>query len=233
MNPLKRTKHFSHLQDLSTRLELLIPEKSRKHLTQLREEMGFGDRTFLVNDVDNEKLQEIRTAIIDGLYLEAEYFTAYKSRHEKKIIGPEKIFLYNGNLYLIGTDRGNPRIYVLHRFHSVKAMQNKKYQKRNLDPSELFKNSIGINATGPLEKVKLEFQKNYTPYIRERNFHETQKLKVNEDGTTTLTMDLVINDELVNWVLSWGPTVRVIGPALLKEMVSKSAGLIAKANSET
>jgi predicted DNA-binding transcriptional regulator YafY len=230
MNPLRRTKHYAHLENLSTRLELLIPEKSRKHLAQLKNEMGFEDRAFLVNDVSEEILSEIRKSILEGLYLEADYFAAYKGKSEKKIIGPEKIFLYNGNLYLIGTDRGNPRMYVLHRFHSVKTLTDKPYKKKNLEPSELFQHSIGINSSGPLEQVKLEFEAAYTPYIRERMFHASQKLKVQENGTALLSMELVINEELANWVLSWGPQVRVIGPPLLKKMVTSSAALIAKKN---
>ena len=48
---------------------------------------------------------------------------------------------------------------------------------------------------------------------------ESQKTKRNDDGSLELTFRVAGLDEIKRWVLSFGPEVRVLEPAKLKEMI--------------
>ena len=59
------------------------------------------------------------------------------------------------------------------------------------------------------------------PYIRERSWHPSQRLKDRADGSVVLTMDVCDDYTLRSWILSFGRGARVLAPAPLVEWVSE------------
>ena len=68
-------------------------------------------------------------------------------------------------------------------------------------------------------RVRLLFAPKVAAYIRHRVWHPTQRMRERRDGSVELSFETAGWKELVRWVLSWQPDVRVLAPAALRERV--------------
>jgi predicted DNA-binding transcriptional regulator YafY len=59
-----------------------------------------------------------------------------------------------------------------------------------------------------------------TARISERQWHPSQVLKKRREGRVELSMETTGRKELVRWVLSWMPDVRVLAPKSLRDRIA-------------
>ena len=70
-------------------------------------------------------------------------------------------------------------------------------------------------------RIQLRFHPRPAPYIRERSWHPSQRLKDRADGSVVLTIDVCDDYTLRSWILSFGRGARVLAPAHLVEWVTE------------
>jgi predicted DNA-binding transcriptional regulator YafY len=58
-------------------------------------------------------------------------------------------------------------------------------------------------------------------YVAEREWHPSQKLKHRTDGRVEMRLETTGRKELVRWVLSWIPAVKVLAPKSLRDSAEK------------
>jgi proteasome accessory factor B len=60
--------------------------------------------------------------------------------------------------------------------------------------------------------VEIAFAAQIAPYVRARVWHPSQEVRDQDDGSLTLTMEVCHDLALRSWILSWGPSARVVLP---------------------
>jgi predicted DNA-binding transcriptional regulator YafY len=85
---------------------------------------------------------------------------------------------------------------------------------------EFFENRIGL-SNGELIVANILFKGEFAKVFANRQFHQKQVIKTNEDGTIELKFNVIMNYELVNWLVGFGPNVKVLGPQELIDEVKK------------
>ena len=83
---------------------------------------------------------------------------------------------------------------------------------------ELFSHSLGINQGKP-ESVKIEFTDRVAPYVREREWHPSQRISEHPDGSVSLSLQVCLDRALTRWILGFGPLARVVSPSHLAERI--------------
>ena len=68
-------------------------------------------------------------------------------------------------------------------------------------------------------RVRLLFAKKIATYIKEREWHPTQKIVNKRDGSIELSFETAGWKELVRWILSWQPDVKVLAPKRLRDRI--------------
>ncbi|MEE3327343.1 MAG: WYL domain-containing protein, partial [Myxococcota bacterium] len=74
----------------------------------------------------------------------------------------------------------------------------------------------------PASRVRIRFDAAWAHYIRERVWHRSQSLESAPDGGLELTMEVGGDQELANWILSFGPGAEVLEPPGLRNRVSEA-----------
>lgn len=69
-------------------------------------------------------------------------------------------------------------------------------------------------------KVRLLFEPKPAVYITERQWHSSQEFRTRPDGRVELRLETTGRKELVRWVLSWMPDVRVLAPRSLRDRIT-------------
>ena len=82
----------------------------------------------------------------------------------------------------------------------------------------MFAHSIGVNE-GPPEHIEIAFEPRIAPYVRERQWHASQKNAERKDGGVVLSLDVCNDWALRSWILSFGPLARVLMPTALAAQI--------------
>ena len=81
-----------------------------------------------------------------------------------------------------------------------------------------FSKSLGVHS-GPTCKVRLLFDRHVATFIKERTWHESQRLKDGPDGSVSMTLEVSDDYALRQWILGFGQSIRVLAPTTLLDWV--------------
>jgi predicted DNA-binding transcriptional regulator YafY len=113
--------------------------------------------------------------------------------------------------------------YVQMRTFAVERIRKLSVLEESFNPIERlpekpFAHSIGIHSGEP-EAIEIQFAPNAAPYVRERDWHASQRIRDCADGSIVLSLSVCADWALRSWVLSFGPFARVVKPARLAESI--------------
>ena len=143
------------------------------------------------------------------------YHSVSSARVKDYAIHPYRLAFAQGGLYLLAyvPEYKDIRTFAVDRIASV-SLDKQTFTPTRTIPDEVFGNSLGVN-TGPPSHVEIAFDKRVAPYVRARVWHTSQALRDVEDGGVVLALDVCNDLPLRSWILSWGPSARVLAPAAL------------------
>lgn len=160
--------------------------------------------------IDIQILDTIRQAIKENLRIKCKY------DGRDKILSPFGI-VYGANVYLIGVegDKPDPYVYRLHKVTDIELTEEK-FDKGDFDIKEYANRSFGVYQN-EIIKVELRFSKEVADDVLNYNFHPTQKVKQNDDGTVTVKFQASGELEILWHIFRWGDKVQIISPKSLKK----------------
>ena len=161
--------------------------------------------------IDVRLIDSVRQAIKQNLKFRAKY------DGREKVLSPYGI-IYGSNVYLIGVegDWTNPYVYSLHKLSDVK-LTNEIFDKGDFDIREYANTSFGVYHNEVM-KVELLFSPDAAEDVLNYNFHPTQKVKQNDDGSVTVKFKASGELEILWHIFKWGDSVKIVAPTKLKKM---------------
>ena len=99
-------------------------------------------------------------------------------------------------------------------------------------PTGVFADSFGIfvDAEYPVQNIEVSLAPRWAPFVRSHRWHRSQESFVRA-GRVHVRMRVRLDPEVVAWVLSLGPDVRVVRPPVLQRRIARLARQMAKAHS--
>ncbi len=150
--------------------------------------------------IDVDILDIIRCAIKENLRIKCKY------DNRDKILSPYGI-IYSANVYLIGVEgeHENPYVYRIHKIKDVE-LTKETFDKGDFDIKEYANHSFGVYQNETI-KVELLFNPDVAEDVLNYNFHPTQKVKQNDDGSVTVKFKASGEYEILWHLFRWGDTV--------------------------
>jgi predicted DNA-binding transcriptional regulator YafY len=68
-------------------------------------------------------------------------------------------------------------------------------------------------------KVRIRFSSEVAGYIKEKIWHDTQKIISQKDGSVIFEAEVAGTDEIKFWVMSWGSNALVVEPQALRDEI--------------
>ena len=152
-----------------------------------------------------------------------------KYNGKDKLLAPYGI-IYGSNVYLIGIegDWTNPYVYSLHKLSDIK-LTHETFDKGDFDIREYANTSFGVYHNEVM-KVELLFSPDAAEDVLNYNFHPTQKVKQNEDGSVTVKFKASGELEILWHIFKWGDSVKIVAPTKLKKMYIEYLENVLKTN---
>jgi len=184
--------------------------------------VGFDENLDLVGI---EHFTPLFNAIIDKRPLQLTYKSFKQEEKSKIIVHPYYLKQYNKRWFLIAWDSDKNYLanFALDRISAIKDAKNIAFVPTKEDFSEYFEDMIGVSKDTRTEPqlVKLWVSPVSWPYVKTKPLNGSQKDRKAEDGGRIVTINVYLNYELEQLILSFGENMKVLEPVELKERIQQ------------
>ena len=171
---------------------------------------GYAVRQMPQYKISVQTVEIIRNALQQSKKVEGIY-------HDKKRLIEPLGMIYGEKIYLVAREKAKGDgiyNYLLHKFTNLKLTE-KTFDKGDFNLQDYTNQSFGVYH-GEILDVKLSFSPKIAPEAKEFNFHPTQKIKEEKDGSLTVTFKASGDKEIMWHVFRWGAGCKIIAPKSLQ-----------------
>ena len=146
---------------------------------------------------------------------------AEESGVSEKTLHPYSIKRHEGSLYVHGhePDDGQLRTWKLDRIEQADADPMPFTIPADLDLEARFAGSLGIYDGQDDVRVKIRFAAEVARYVAEKQWHHSQQLTPQKDGSLIVELRLSNTVEVKSWVLSFGTNAGILEPESLRDEI--------------
>lgn len=183
-----------------------------------------SNRIFL-EDVPSarEYLSPVMSALRENSEIAFTYSPYSRSGKGKKVsMEPYFLKIFRQRWYITGRNTSENKIktYALDRMSGLTISTRKFCLPPDFDPETYFKDAFGIVfSLGEVHKVVLRVDKQQAKYMRALPLHHSQSEMV-DDNYSIFHYNLRLTPDLVQEIMSYGPSVTVLSPPELRAMIT-------------
>lgn len=138
---------------------------------------------------------------------------------------PYHLFYGHYGWYVIGRSSFHKsiRTFKLNSIKTLEALNQCFADGRDFDIHEYLGRAWLMKPEGPLYNIKLRFLPQVAEDVAEVQWHRTQTVTRNSDGSVIVEFRVDGLSEITWWILSYGDQVQVLAPRILRERIAKIA----------
>jgi len=224
---LKQFKGSDILKNLETAIDrinkkMYLKLKNNNDIIQFEQAPSFEGTGYL---------PIILEAIKDQQTLQIKYKRFQDKEELPHTIDPYLLKEYHNSWYVIGFNHEKNKILTFGLDRIISLINTHKLFKRLLDfdPQTIYKHSYGITFNN---EKSVEIILSFTPlqgkYIKSKPLHETQKVITDNNKEYRISIQVIISQELINQILSYGNTCKIISPPKLQQKIKTTLDLALK-----
>ncbi len=178
----------------------------------------------------NEYLAPLLEAIRNNLVTTFDYTSFVGGITKRRSVIPLLLKEYRNRWYLISYDQSKLKIitYALERMTELVISQEKGEKPINFNPDLFFKHAIGITSNeGKPEKIEFFADNIAARYIESQPFHHSQKIIAVGKERTKFELTILVSEEFIRSILSYGGEIEILKPQSLKEeLIRRTSNLL-------
>ena len=163
------------------------------------------------------------SAISNKQVLEISYKNFKHDIVQKYIVHPYYLKQFNGRWFLMGhsDNIGKLSVFAFDRIVSTKSDNRDYIPNTTYNFNEYFDDMIGVTKPNEasLEIVKLWISAQRWPYVETKPLHGSQRVVSKDEYGVTIQIEVYLNRELEQLVLSFGKDIKVLSPRILQEKI--------------
>jgi predicted DNA-binding transcriptional regulator YafY len=203
------------------KIRVLMPQEIEVNLERALEAVSFHVDPLRGEEVEvAQRYQALVKALEQRRAVNMEYFSAGRNAVSQRRIEPYHLRLVDGTWYCIAFchERQDVRTFALDRILSLSITGQKFRIPAGFSIEEYLGDSWTIERGTP-RQVVIEFDPGQVPYIREKQWHHSQKIEDLPCGGLKMTLTTGSFGEITRWVMSFGSHARVLEPEDLRQQI--------------
>lgn len=212
-------------QSASRKIEGVLPEKLRDEVHYLQNSIRFVSSGNLENVAETEMVRQLRRAIIECTTARFRYHTRYArdGQHEQQTREADPYglvhFLNSWHLVAYCHLRQDIRTFRLDRMERLELLSQTFQRPANFQ----MQNRRQAEQEGIV--VRARFNKEIARWVRESRSYYTIAEEDSPEGLL-VTLKVRQENEVLQWLLSWGRHVQVLEPPSLRKRMAEEAEAI-------
>jgi len=230
MSQYKGHPYETAIRTAYTKIQALFPESAAVNYDEIERTVSFAVENVRGNEqVLLECYQVLQEAIVTQKTVQAGYYSASRDSRGARLIDPYHLRFQTGVWYCIGYchNRREIRMFALDRFYELELTE------RNFEMNEYFSvedylgYSLNLERGQEPQDVVILFDRYAARWVRERCWHETQRLEEQKDGSALLRITVSGLGEVKRWVMGFGGYAEVLAPQGLREDIKREIAAMA------
>jgi predicted DNA-binding transcriptional regulator YafY len=220
----KDTVFYDSLESLSKKVKTTLPPESLKYVKNMEQTLQVGIKPYKEYGKFKEIINRVNDAAVNRKSIEMVYYTMSLKKETKRKVDPYRVWFFNGTFYLIGhcQMRNEVRIFALDRIKMLHQTKDTFEIPEDFSFEDFIRPSFGVFQGEPVH-IKVWFSPEVAGYIKEKIWHESQEIHLQEDGSIIFEAEVAGTDEIKFWIMSWGSNAEVLEPTSLKEEIRAEA----------
>ena len=224
LSPLGMSMLGPEVASAFDKIQNVLSRDAQKVLDQIRDRLGVRPAGAKLQAPAAEHLPKIHQALAEHRTLRTRYYSASRDSEDVREIDPYHLTLFNGGLYLVGHChlRNAVRTFAVERMRTVELTRGRFEVPVDFNAERFLEGAWGI-LRGDLVTVRVLFARGLAPYIRERLWHPSQKLRELSDARVEMMLTVADTLEVRRWILGFGVEAEVVAPPGLREALRREA----------
>lgn len=205
------------------KMEQSLPDTISVNLADVEQTISFRTRAEQILNL--EIFDVLAKATAQRRQLEMVYRKPGRTETEQRLVDPYHLANINGEWYLFAYDHGRKdiRTFVPARMQSVKQTGKTFTRPEKFSLEKRLRDSFGVHSGEGAYEVVIRFNERVADFVREKKWHESQRLRELKGRGVELQLKLSSLVEIERWVLGWGGDAKVVKPRELIEAVRQAA----------
>ena len=216
---LKDTFIYENLDSLFKKIQAILPDEAMDFLREMENTLYVRQRPAKHYRKSLSGLfGAVNQAIAECRGMDIAYFTMSRGKSTRRRVDPYSLWYFDGSFYMIGHChlRNEVRVFAVDRVEDFQLLSETFQRPADFSGREFMRTSFGAFQGRPT-RVRIRFSPQAAGYVRERQWHESQALTENSDGSVVLEMEVAGTREVRLWVMAWGAQAVVLEPESLKK----------------
>jgi proteasome accessory factor B len=224
---LDGTPFVEDLNQTLAKLRAALPDKVLNHVDRLVHVFAPLAKPIRKYGGQAGLLRDLRKALLLQLTVELEYLKPGEREPVRYRIDPHALVIYQHALYVTAYSHGakEHRLFLVDRMKRILLTEKRFELPEGHAPAKRFNELFGLMDEAP-QNIKLHVTAGVAHFFRESQWHASQQIVPQRDGSLLVTLKAGGLEEIARWVLSWGKEVKVLDPLelvkLVKEQLAKS-----------
>jgi len=210
-------------QDIGTLLDkvgALVAKTEQSTIADMNNQLIIDMNPWRGEKLGKEKLNNLRTAIRESRLVSFQYMSS-QSEHTARTVEPMGIVVKGFGWYLYGYCllRQDFRVFRLSRMKALEVLNRTFIRKEET----LEKLSYGWGKREPSACIQLVLLAQPNVRAQVEDYFQSEQIEVQSDGSTLITAYQPDEPWLHGMLLSYGPSLRVLEPPHLAELIKNKA----------
>jgi len=179
-------------------------------------------------------LELFLTAIKQHREISFTHYNFQKNTTTKRLLKPYLLKEYANRWYIVGKQEGTKefRNFGIDRVSNVQLTENTFVPNTDIDINYLYHDVIGmVYSENTKQRVVLSFNPEQGQYVKTLPLHHSQQVLIDSDIEFQISLELIPNRSLVERILMYGSSVKVIEPiTLVDEIIGIYRGALSQYN---
>jgi proteasome accessory factor B len=216
---------FQPARDAAAKIEASLPLSIRAALGSLAPHMAVRPGPTARHNALQDIYKTVQRAIVRREPLEAVYISFHEAGQIRTCLEPYWLLFNDRAWYVIGRSSRHRavRTFKLGRFKSLRPAGGRFAAPGDLTIEKHLGNAWRMIRGNKTYEVELKFSPLVGPNAAEVNWHKTQRVRWDDDGAVHFAVTVDGLDEIVWWILGYGPEVEVLAPKELRDRMADLA----------
>ena len=223
LEPLAGTVFWEAAQRAFKKIRASLGKEALKYVDQF----GAMFHQTMVGISDYSKKAELIDELMVGIEDRRAVFITYQSLQATEPVTydiyPYGLTYHRGSLYLIGRAPQHDEIrhWKVDRVEETELTEIRFNRPEDFDLQQHLAASFGIYHGDGDVQIKVRFSRDVARYVQESQWHASQKLTKDNDGSITAEFQLGDTEEIKRWLMSFGKHAQVLEPQQLRDEIVK------------
>lgn len=226
---------MSEAASAAVKVEGALPRSVREHVGSVLEHLHMGLAPTSRHEGLEPTFHDLTHAIGGRRVCRLVYISFHEKRQIRLAVEPLRLAFVNRAWYLIAYSRDHKetRTFKLGRIRKLTVTEETFPPREEVEPERLFGDAWSMIPEGKLYDVHLHFEEKVAGNVAEVQWHPSQQVEWNDDGSIEFRARVDGLGEITWWVLGYGDQVEAVAPAQLRRRVAAVAANVARRHRRT